>query len=71
MDAAKGRSHGRISMPKQMSCADVVPGCDYTAWAETEEELMELVVEHAKVAHGIQEITPELQEQVQAAIRDV
>jgi len=71
MDAAKGRSHGRISMPKQMSCADVVPGCDYTAWAETEEELMELVVEHAKVAHGIQEITSELQEQVQAAIRDV
>ena len=71
MDAAKGRSYGRISMPKQMSCADVVPGCDYTAWAETEEELMELVVEHAKVAHGIQEITPELQQQVQAAIRDV
>jgi len=56
-------------MAKQMSC--VVPGCDYRAWAETEEELMELVVEHAKTAHGIQEVTPELQEQVQAAIRDV
>jgi predicted small metal-binding protein len=38
-------------MAKQMRCADVVPGCDYTAWAETEEELMELVVAHARTAH--------------------
>ncbi|MEJ2319874.1 MAG: DUF1059 domain-containing protein [Gemmatimonadales bacterium] len=58
-------------MAKQMRCADVVPGCDYTAWAETEEELMELVVAHARTAHGIEEVTPEVAEKVQAAIEDV
>jgi predicted small metal-binding protein len=60
-----------IVMAKQMRCADVVPGCDYTAWAETEEELMELVVAHARTAHGIEEVTPEVAEKVQAAIEDV
>ena len=54
-----------------MRCADVVPGCDYTAWAETEEELMELVVAHARTAHGIEEVPPEVAEKVQAAIEDV
>ena len=30
-------------MAKQLSCADLGSSdCDYTAWAETEEELMEL-----------------------------
>jgi predicted small metal-binding protein len=53
------------------ACADVVPGCDYAAWAETEEELMELVVAHARTAHGIEEVTPEVAAKVQAAIEDV
>jgi len=60
-----------VFMAKQLSCADVVPGCDYTAWAETEEELMELVVQHARTAHGIEEVTPDVAEKVQAAIQEV
>jgi predicted small metal-binding protein len=60
-----------VLMAKQMRCADVVPGCDYAAWAETEEELMELVVAHARTAHGIEEVTPEVAAKVQAAIEDV
>jgi predicted small metal-binding protein len=56
---------------KQLRCADIVPGCDYTAWAETEEELMELVVAHARSAHGIEEVTPEIAEKVRSAVEEV
>lgn len=34
--------------------------CDLVAKAETQEELMNKVAKHAKEAHGISEITPEL-----------
>lgn len=58
-------------MAKLIRCADVGPDCDYEAQAETEEELVALVVDHARRAHGIEEITPELQQQVMSAIQDV
>jgi predicted small metal-binding protein len=45
--------------------------CDFTAQAETTEELMQKCSEHAKSDHGIDEIPPELAEKVKAAVRDV
>ncbi len=57
-------------MGKRIRCADVGPDCDFEAWAETEEELMEMVVLHAKQAHGMEEIPPEMVEQVRSAIQD-
>lgn len=57
-------------MGKRIRCADVGPDCDFEAWAETEEELMEMVALHAKQAHGMDEIPPEMAEQVRSAIRD-
>lgn len=62
-------------MPEQKSafkficCADVVPGCTFTANAPTEEELIQQVAAHASEQHGVSEITPELAAKVQAAIR--
>jgi predicted small metal-binding protein len=56
-------------MAKQMSCADVMPGCPFEATAPTEEDLMKQVVTHAHDAHGVTEVTPELAEKVKAAIR--
>ena len=53
---------------KHMACGAVVPGCDFTATALTEEELLKQVVEHAAKAHGVTEITPELAAKVKAAI---
>ena len=58
-------------MAKTIRCADVGLDCDYEAMADSESELMTLVVDHAQRAHGIDEITPELQQKVKAAIRDV
>lgn len=57
-------------MGMQLRCADVGMDCDYEAWAETEEELLELVGLHAKEAHGIDEVTPELLAKVRAAIQE-
>jgi predicted small metal-binding protein len=55
---------------KRIACADVVPGCDFTASADTEEALMAQVVSHAAHAHGVTEVTPDLAAKVKAAIKN-
>ena len=58
-------------MAKSISCKDVgMIGCDFTAKAETMEELMQAAASHAKEAHGLDSIPPELMPMVQAAVRD-
>jgi predicted small metal-binding protein len=58
-------------MAKEIRCADVGMDCDFVTKAETQEELMQKVVQHAQEVHGITEITPELQQKVVEVIRDV
>jgi predicted small metal-binding protein len=58
-------------MAKSIKCVDVGVACDYEARAENEEELMKKVQEHARTAHGMNEIPPELVAKVKKAIRDV
>ena len=55
-------------MTKTLKCGDLMPGCDFEARAETEEELLEAAAAHAREVHGVT-VTPELAEQVKAAIR--
>jgi len=57
-------------MAKTMSCKDVGSDCDFVARGETEEEIMEQVAEHARTAHGLDEVPPDLAEKTRAAIRD-
>jgi predicted small metal-binding protein len=58
-------------MAKTISCKDVgMVGCDFTARGETMEELMQVAAAHAKSAHGLDSIPPELMPLVQAAVRD-
>jgi len=57
-------------MARRMSCRDVGPDCDFVARGETDEEVMGQVAEHARVAHGMDEVPPEVAERVRAAIRD-
>ena len=54
---------------QHIACGDVVRGCQFTAEARTEEELLAAVTAHAAKDHGVTEITPELAAQVKAAIR--
>ena len=38
---------------KNIACGDVVPGCAFTATADTEEELVAQVAAHAAHDHGV------------------
>ena len=57
-------------MAKEMRCADVGMDCDFVATAETVDQLMEKVVEHARDVHGITEVTPDLAAKVSSVIHD-
>ena len=54
---------------KRIACADVVPGCTFTASASSEDELLQKVAAHAAHQHGVAEVTPELADKVRAAIK--
>jgi len=57
-------------MTKVLRCSDVGMDCDFKAQAETEEELLKKVAEHAATAHDMKEIPEEVLAKVRAAIRD-
>ena len=54
---------------KTIACGEVVPGCQHTFEAETEDELLGQVGKHAVEDHGL-EVTPELVDAVKAKIVD-
>jgi predicted small metal-binding protein len=58
-------------MTKVLTCRDVGVDCDFEARGETEEEVMAKTAQHAKEAHGMTEIPPDVAEKCQKAIRDV
>ncbi len=58
-------------MAKMLRCRDVGVDCDAVIRAETEEELMRKVAEHAKTVHGMSEVSAELAAKVKAAIKEV
>jgi predicted small metal-binding protein len=57
-------------MSKTLKCGDLMPGCDFVAHGESEEEVLQKAAAHAKEAHGIEEVTDELAAQVRAKISD-
>ncbi len=57
-------------MTKVVNCKDVGFDCDGVIRAETEEEVLKLVAEHAKEVHDMQEVTPDVVEKVRAVMRD-
>ncbi len=58
-------------MTKSISCSDAGSDCGWSATAQTEEELMEKVAEHAKEEHKDLEITPELVAKIKSLIKEV
>ena len=55
---------------KIVSCREVGVDCDFEARGETEQEILQKCADHARSAHGMQELPPELTEKVRSAIRD-
>ncbi|PYM31691.1 MAG: hypothetical protein DME15_16845 [Candidatus Rokuibacteriota bacterium] len=57
-------------MAKVLKCGDLMPGCDFVVEGKDVTEVMRKGAEHAKTAHGIASIPPDMVKKVQAAIKD-
>lgn len=57
-------------MAKVVSCRDVGMDCDFVAKGDSEQEILQQCVEHARTDHGMDEIPAEVVDQVRAAIHD-
>ena len=57
-------------MAKHIACNDIVPGCKYTADGATEDELLRKVAEHARTAHGVNDVDAQLLAKVKGAIHE-
>jgi predicted small metal-binding protein len=57
-------------MTKSLRCTDLIPGCDFVARGETEDEVVARAVEHVRTRHHLRAITPEILEQVRVVVRD-
>jgi predicted small metal-binding protein len=57
-------------MAKVVKCRDVGVDCDFVARGNNEQEVMKQCAEHARTAHGMNEIPAELAQKVRGAIRD-
>ncbi|PYM53930.1 MAG: hypothetical protein DMD79_25470 [Candidatus Rokuibacteriota bacterium] len=60
----------RIIMAKVLRCGDLMPGCQVVIEGQDVTEVMKKGAEHAKAAHGMTTIPPDMAKKVQAAIKD-
>jgi predicted small metal-binding protein len=56
---------------KQFKCGDGVLGCEWVTRNEDEQELFEEIQSHAREAHGMDEVPPEVAEKIQNVITEV
>ena len=56
---------------KQFKCGDVVPGCQWVTRSEDENQLLAEISSHARDAHGMDEVPPEVVDQIHAVITEV
>lgn len=57
-------------MPKTIKCGDIVPGCEYVARGQNEDEVLARAAEHAKRDHGMESIPEDVLKKVKSAIHD-
>jgi predicted small metal-binding protein len=58
-------------MAKELRCRDVGLECDFQARGNTDEEVLQQASVHARSAHQITDMPPDLMAKVRAAIRTV
>jgi predicted small metal-binding protein len=56
---------------KQFRCGDVVPGCQWVTRDDDEQELFARIGDHARNEHGMDEVPPEVVDQIRGVITDV
>jgi len=57
-------------MGKVINCKDAGVNCDWTGKADTEEALLQKVAEHAREAHGIQQLPPPMLAKAKQIMKD-
>ena len=57
-------------MAKVLKCGDLMPGCNAVIEGKDEAEVMAKGAEHAKTAHNMSHIPPDVAAKVKAAIKD-
>ena len=57
-------------MAKELHCGDIMPGCKAVIHGKDAAEVMQKGAEHAKTAHGMSTIPPDVAKKVEAAIRE-
>jgi predicted small metal-binding protein len=58
------------TMAKVLKCGDVVPGCKEEIKGDSEHDVLRKAAEHAKTAHHMESIPPEVLSKVKGAIHD-
>ncbi len=56
---------------KEWSCSNIVPECEWRYDAESEEEILESAAAHAREAHGMDEVPPEIVERIRETIVEI
>ena len=57
-------------MAKVLKCREVGLDCNFVARADTEEEIMQQIAEHAHTTHGVQDMPEDVVTRVRGVIRD-
>ena len=57
-------------MAKVLKCSDVTPGCNFEIRGNSEDEVLKKANEHAKTAHNMQNMSPEVISKARAEIHD-
>ena len=57
-------------MAKVLHCRDVGFDCEGVIRGETEDDILQQAAQHVHDVHGIDEVTPEIADQVRAQIQD-
>jgi predicted small metal-binding protein len=60
-----------FDMAKRLSCRDMGADCDFSVCAETEQEIFEKTAEHARTAHGMNEIPKETYDKARSVMHEV
>jgi len=56
---------------KQFRCGDVVPGCQWITQNDDEQQLFADISVHARDDHGMDEVPPEVVDQIRGVITEV
>lgn len=60
-----------VRMTKQIRCRDIGMNCDFEAQGSSDDEVVQKAAAHARAAHRMNDLSPELAAKVRAAIRTV